>query len=60
MSLFVIQETHREVLLALLIFILLFKVFRIGSRESSLPPGPLTLPILGNAHLLPSRDLHLK
>lgn len=54
------QESHGEVLLVLLVFFLLFKVLRIGSRESSLPPGPPTLPILGNAHLLPSRDLHLK
>ncbi|KAJ6516924.1 cytochrome P450 [Mycena vitilis] len=33
---------------------------KIGSREAGLPPGPPTLPILGNAHLLPAEFLHYK
>ncbi|KAK1573711.1 cytochrome P450 2D18 [Colletotrichum navitas] len=33
--------------------LLLYKVLTFGSREKHLPPGPPTIPILGNAHLIP-------
>ncbi|KAL0937329.1 cytochrome p450 [Colletotrichum truncatum] len=33
---------------------LLYKIFTFGRREKHLPPGPPTIPILGNAHLIPS------
>ncbi|KAH9476390.1 Cytochrome P450 monooxygenase [Psilocybe cubensis] len=33
----------------------IFKLLRIGRREDTLPPGPPTVPILGNAHLLPTK-----
>ncbi|KAF7340729.1 Cytochrome P450 [Mycena sanguinolenta] len=32
-----------------------FKVIRIGRRDEKLPPGPPTIPILGNIHLLPPK-----
>ncbi|KAJ7768207.1 cytochrome P450 [Mycena metata] len=35
-------------------------VLRLGRREPGLPPGPPTTPVLGNAHLLGGKDLHLK
>lgn len=41
--------------------VLLFAVYyvlRIGSRPRGLPPGPNTLPVLGNAHLLPRRYVY--
>jgi hypothetical protein len=39
---------------------ILFKLLRFGHREKHLPPGPSTVPILGNAHLLPSTGLYIK
>lgn len=40
--------------------LLAFKILAFGSREKHLPPGPPTLPILGNAHLIPSRGMYTK
>ncbi|KAJ6516422.1 cytochrome P450 [Mycena sanguinolenta] len=33
---------------------------RRGSREKGLPPGPPTIPLLGNAHIFPTAAPHLK
>ncbi|KAJ7825252.1 cytochrome P450 [Mycena leptocephala] len=33
---------------------------KVGVRESGLPPGPPTVPILGNAHLFPTKSAHYK
>lgn len=43
-----------------LLCIVISVVLRIGSREASLPPGPPTVPILGNLHLLPANYIHYK
>ncbi|KAK5955930.1 hypothetical protein OHC33_002503 [Knufia fluminis] len=32
----------------------------IGRRPKGYPPGPPTVPILGNIHQMPSRDAHLQ
>ncbi|ORY01425.1 cytochrome P450 oxidoreductase-like protein [Clohesyomyces aquaticus] len=37
-----------------------FRLLRFGHRDKRLPPGPPTLPILGNAHQIPSRNFHKK
>ncbi|KAJ9132415.1 putative cytochrome P450 oxidoreductase [Pleurostoma richardsiae] len=37
-----------------------YKILRIGRRDSRLPPGPPTVPILGNAHLIPTTGIGLK
>ncbi|KAI0413296.1 putative cytochrome P450 [Xylaria grammica] len=46
-------------ILPLLAF-LVWKLMFIGRRPRDLPPGPPTLPVLGNLHLIPRRDVHLQ
>jgi hypothetical protein len=42
-----------------LLFVVLF-VFKIGQRPKGIPPGPPTLPILGNLLQMPARNPHLQ
>ncbi|KAL1745669.1 cytochrome P450 [Schizophyllum fasciatum] len=37
-----------------------YKILRSGSREHGLPPGPRTIPILGNLLQMPTKDMHLR
>ncbi|KAI1119041.1 cytochrome P450 [Nemania sp. NC0429] len=39
---------------------LLWILSRIGRRPNSYPPGPPTLPLIGNLHLIPTRKRHLQ
>ncbi|KAJ7586994.1 cytochrome P450 [Mycena floridula] len=39
---------------------ILKKLFNIGKREKGLPPGPPTVPILGNVHLFPTEFAHYR
>uniref|UniRef100_A0A8H7XNR4 Cytochrome P450 n=1 Tax=Psilocybe cubensis TaxID=181762 RepID=A0A8H7XNR4_PSICU len=39
---------------------LVYKLINIGRRDKTLPPGPPTAPLVGNAHLLPSKFAFLK
>uniref|UniRef100_A0A0W0G8B7 Cytochrome p450 n=1 Tax=Moniliophthora roreri TaxID=221103 RepID=A0A0W0G8B7_MONRR len=50
------------VTLVLLFFLtwLVSKILRVGRRESYLPPGPPTIPILGNLHLFPTASPYIK
>lgn len=36
------------------------KLVRIGKRESYLPNGPPTVPVLGNLHIFPQAEAHFK
>ncbi|KAI1855449.1 hypothetical protein JX266_000314 [Neoarthrinium moseri] len=45
---------------AILLGIVSRKLLQIGSRPADLPPGPPTIPILGNLHLMPDHDVNLQ
>ncbi|KAH8600034.1 cytochrome P450 [Bisporella sp. PMI_857] len=43
-----------------IIIITIFKIRKIGQRPSDYPPGPPTLPLIGNLHLMPDKNGHLQ
>jgi hypothetical protein len=45
---------------ALIVAYCVWKLLRLGRRDPRLPPGPPTVPILGNAHQIPLTGLGKK
>lgn len=43
-----------------LVLAAVYYILRIGARSSGLPPGPPTVPILGNLTVFPRKALHIK
>uniref|UniRef100_A0A0W0GBY3 Putative cytochrome P450 n=1 Tax=Moniliophthora roreri TaxID=221103 RepID=A0A0W0GBY3_MONRR len=43
-----------------LCWLLLSKLLKVGRREATLPPGPPTIPILGNLHVFPKHSVQWK
>ncbi|KAJ5138483.1 uncharacterized protein N7515_003331 [Penicillium bovifimosum] len=48
------------VIIPIVLGALLYLFFVTGRREKNLPPGPPTLPVLGNLHQIPSKGSYLK
>ncbi|KAH3913791.1 hypothetical protein HBH56_094320 [Parastagonospora nodorum] len=54
------MESVYYIALGALITYSLFRLVRVGHRPKNLPPGPPTLPIFGNIHLMAKDDPHLQ
>jgi hypothetical protein len=54
------MDTLFHYALGALVIWLVFKSIRIGGRESYLPSGPPTVPILGNLNAFPKLKAYLK
>jgi hypothetical protein len=48
------------ILLLVAISMALWQLLKVGSRPRGYPPGPPTLPILGNLHQIPFEKRHIQ
>lgn len=49
---------YKTILVLCVVIYGLLRLLRIGRRPADIPPGPPTIPILGNIHLMPAKDAH--
>jgi hypothetical protein len=42
---------------AVAVVVVIYRLLQVGKRDPRMPKGPPTLPILGNAHQIPSTGL---
>jgi hypothetical protein len=47
-------------LFAAFIAVVAYRIGRVGRRPAGYPPGPPTLPVIGNLHLMPKEKPHLQ
>ncbi|PVI00451.1 cytochrome P450 [Periconia macrospinosa] len=57
---FIFDLTYYSLLLGAIALLTLYTLSRFGRRGKYLPPGPPTLPFLGNAHQIPLKDFDRK
>ncbi|KAL1896114.1 hypothetical protein Sste5346_004854 [Sporothrix stenoceras] len=53
-------KTAISVALLAIVAVGLYRLLQVGKRDPRLPPGPPTIPVLGNAHMIPTTGLGLK
>ncbi|KAI1734976.1 cytochrome P450 [Xylaria scruposa] len=49
-----------SILATTIVVVFLYRLSRIGRRPKGLPPGPPTLPLIGNLHVMPREKGHLQ